>query len=150
MPKRMAHASGAPSAAVKAPVKYPTTNRLIEALQGASLVLGVAESDPCALVQGAGPALRITAPALRRELRRSPAQRRVPSRYVHVLMARRAQVAVCIRFHLIGKRLARWPLMTHDRAHADTFFITYPFLASMLGVRREASPKPRGCCSNLC
>ena len=115
-----------------------------EGMQGASLVLGVAESTQCALVQGAGPALRISATALRRELQRSAPLRSVLSRYLHVLMTQQAQAAVCIRFHLIEQRLARWLLMTHDRAHADTFLITHLFLASMLGVRREGVTEAAG------
>lgn len=115
-----------------------------EGMHGTSLALGVAESNHCALVQGAGPALRIGAPALRRELQRSPALQRVLDRYLHVLMAQQAQALVCIGYHLIEQRLARRLLMAHDRAHADTFFITHRFLASMLGVRREGVTQAAG------
>ncbi len=107
-----------------------------EGMLGVHLVLGVATSPLHAVVQGEGPALRLGARAFRAELAASSALRRQLHRYLYVLMAQQAASAACMRFHLTSQRLARWLLMSQDRAQADSFHITQEFLAYMLGMRR--------------
>ena len=108
-----------------------------EGMLGATLILGVRQAHLGAVVQGAGTALRMNVPEFLQQLRRCAALRESIGRYLYVLMAQLSQTAVCIRFHDVEQRLARWLLMTHDRAHADHFHLTHQFLAGMLGVRRS-------------
>jgi CRP-like cAMP-binding protein len=107
-----------------------------EGMLGLQLALGVATTPLHAVVQGPGTALRVRSAAFRRELARSTGLRRTIDLYIAVMMAQLATSAVCLRFHEIGPRLARWLLMSRDRAGADTFRMTHEFLAYMLGVRR--------------
>lgn len=107
-----------------------------EGMLGAHLALGVARAPLQGLVQGGGSAWRADVAAFRRVLPQSALLQRAMGRYVYVLMAQLASSAACLRYHLIAPRLARWLLMSQDRAHADEFRVTQEFLSYMLGVRR--------------
>lgn len=109
-----------------------------EGMLGATLQLGINAAPLQAVVQGAGSALRITAAEFRTQLRKSPELQRTLDGYLYVLIEQLTQTAACNSFHEVQARLARWLLMTHDRAHSDQFHLTHLFLAQMLGVRRSA------------
>ncbi|MGZ8250786.1 MAG: Crp/Fnr family transcriptional regulator [Methylophilaceae bacterium] len=115
-----------------------------EGMYGSPVMLGVDISQFLTRAQGSGPALRIATPLFLRELDLSSALRRKMKRYLYVTMKQLAQTAACNRFHLVEERLARWLLMTQDRAHADEFHVTQQFLAQMLGVRRVGVTKAAG------
>jgi CRP-like cAMP-binding protein len=107
-----------------------------EGMFGAQVVLGAKTEPLHALVQGAGSAWRVGRSSFVRALMQDPALRESVSRYLLVTTTQLARSAACLRFHQIGPRLARWLLMTADRASSDNFYVTHEFLSFMLGVRR--------------
>lgn len=109
-----------------------------EGMLGATLALGIEAAPIRAVVQGSGMALQMTAAQFHHQLQRSPDLKRTLDGYLYVLIEQLAQTAACNSVHEVIARLARWLLMTHDRAHDDTFELTHLFLANMLGVRRSA------------
>ncbi|MEX0706972.1 MAG: Crp/Fnr family transcriptional regulator [Woeseia sp.] len=108
-----------------------------EGMLGVTLMLGVDEAPLRAIVQGNGSALKISASRLRRRLLESTKLQKTLNRYLYVLMDELSTSAACNQFHELQPRMARWLLMTHDRAHSDHFYLTHAYLAGMLGVRRS-------------
>ena len=107
-----------------------------EGMVGVAVALGITKSPMRALVQGAGPALRMSASRFRSELGRNAPLQRGLHLYIHALMGQIMQTAACNRFHMVEARLARWLLMTRDRIGSPEFRMTQDFLSDMLGVRR--------------
>jgi CRP-like cAMP-binding protein len=115
-----------------------------EGMFGITLMLDVKVSALRGLVQGGGQAMRMSASRFARVVSECTPLKRTLNRYLYVLTAQIAQTAACNRFHLLDTRLARWLLMTQDRAHSDTYRLTHQFLAYMLGVRRAGVTEAAG------
>lgn len=107
-----------------------------EGMVGIPLVLGAQTSALQMLVQGAGPALRMSSACFQDHLARSPILEGLMKRYLNVLLNQISQSAACAHYHALEARMARWLLMTHDRTHGDQLHLTHEFLSGMLGVRR--------------
>ena len=58
--------------------------------------------------------------------------------YSQRVMHQLAQSAVCNRFHTSVQRLARWLLLTAERAETTRFELTHELLAQMVGAPRSA------------
>lgn len=112
-----------------------------EGMLGSSLVFDMDIPMLDVMIQGTGSALRMKSTTFKRELEHSPALRRKLQNYLYVVMRQMAQTATCMRFHLVEERLARWLLMTQDRAHSAVLHLTQEFLSYMLGVRRVGISK---------
>jgi len=107
-----------------------------EGMLGAHVVLGAVNAPVLAVVQGQGWAWRLTTPVFRRQLAAGPSTKRILDRYVSLLMNQFVTSSTCLHYHALGPRLARWLLMSQDRAGSDRFGMTHEFIACMLGTRR--------------
>jgi CRP-like cAMP-binding protein len=107
-----------------------------EGMLGAELMLHPSAVPWRTVIQGGGRALRMKTSAFLGAMTDSAGLQRTLKRYLMVRADQLALAAACERFHAISPRLARWLLMSHDRARADSFHVTHEFLAFMLGVRR--------------
>jgi CRP-like cAMP-binding protein len=58
--------------------------------------------------------------------------------YTQQIIAQVAQSAICNRFHTARQRLARWLLMTADRAASQELALTHEFISYMVGGPRSA------------
>jgi CRP-like cAMP-binding protein len=107
-----------------------------EGALGAEVILGSKANPFGAIVQGSGNAWKIKAKDLITEAKKSPDLRKIINSYISVRIGQLGLSAACEHFHEIGPRLAKWLLMSQDRAQSPTFLMTHEFIALMLGVRR--------------
>lgn len=119
-----------------------------EGMLGIPVALGMNATPTRALIQMPGSAMRITAQALRDELKRGGALQNVLQRYIHAFFTQVAQSTACISSHEVNRRLSRWLLMTHDRAPGDEFEMKHEFMAMMLGVTRSVVTRAAGSLQN--
>lgn len=107
-----------------------------EGMVGIALVLGAGASSVRAVVAASGAALRMEATRFHKTFLRCLSFQQQLHRYTYAMLAQARQTIACNSFHVSDARLARWLLMTSDRAQSEEFFLTQSFLAGMLGLRR--------------
>jgi CRP-like cAMP-binding protein len=86
--------------------------------------------------QVSGLLVRIPVTAVREEIDRRSRLAVLIERYTVALLSQIGQGSLCLRYHPVDVRAARWLLATHDRAGRDEFVLTQDFLALMLGATR--------------
>lgn len=107
-----------------------------EGMLGAEIGLGALTNPFGAIVQGAGSAWKISANVFLNDIKNIPELKSIVNTYLAIRIGQLGLSAACEHFHEIGPRLAKWLLMSQDRAHSPTFLMTHEFIALMLGVRR--------------
>jgi CRP-like cAMP-binding protein len=110
-----------------------------EGFTGSETILGNDDrANSRCLVQVSGTASKVPLSRLRAFLDERSHAHQLLLTYARALFAQVLQSVACNATHSVEQRCARWLLMTHDRAEADTFDLTQEFLAVMLSVRRAS------------
>jgi|SwirhisoilCB2_FD_contig_101_2454217_length_1126_multi_3_in_0_out_0_2 CRP-like cAMP-binding protein len=90
-----------------------------------------------AMVQLPGSAYRVDLASWQNALSGNDAIMRAMLTFSHDLFMMVSQTAACNVRHDIGRRLARWLLLAHDRSDRGPMPLTQEFLGAMLGVQRN-------------
>ena len=90
------------------------------------------------VVQLPGLAYRVRSKVVREHVFSCTALHELLMAYSQFLMHQLAKSAVCSRFHSSVQRLARWLLLTSERAGTNRFPLTHEFVAQMVGAPRSA------------
>jgi len=112
------------------------------ALVGREGVAGIADALgnqalPYALVvQLPGLAYRVPKAVIREHIMSCSSLHELLMDYSQRVMHQLAQSALCNRFHTSEQRLARWLLLTAERADTNRFELTHEFVAQMVGAPR--------------
>jgi len=107
-----------------------------EGVIGALHIIGPTPTPAQCFLQMEGWGLRMRLDDLRRLFHENEELRRRMLEFVQQQSVTLGQIAACNKLHEAEARLARWLLMSRDRATADTMTMTQEFLADMLGTRR--------------
>ena len=109
-----------------------------ESVIGISAFMGVRRSLNRVYMQMAGSGYVSKISDAQIEFDRGGDFQKLALRYVQMQLTQATQSAACNAKHDIGQRLARWLLLTSDRAGTTKLAFSQDFLAIMLGVQRTS------------
>jgi CRP-like cAMP-binding protein len=107
-----------------------------EGTSGIVLFLGNSQSPHSTGMLTDGRAFRISAASLQAAMDQRPELKRLLLRYSLAFYNQAAHTALSNTFTMLGQRVARWVLMTHDRFAGDEIPLTHETISYMLGARR--------------
>ena len=109
-----------------------------ESVIGISAFMGVRRSLNSVSMQMAGSGYVSKISDARTEFDRNGDFQKLALRYLQMQLTQATQSAACNARHHLGQRLARWLLLTSDRAGTPKLPFSQNFLAIMLGVQRTS------------
>jgi CRP-like cAMP-binding protein len=107
-----------------------------EGFLGAEVMLGLKNNPFKALVQGEGHAWKIKPHYFLAQIKKNQRLAKITLGYLAIRFKLLSLSCACEHFHAIGPRLAKWLLMSQDRAQSSTFMMTHESIGLMMGVRR--------------
>jgi CRP-like cAMP-binding protein len=108
-----------------------------ESVIGVSALMGTVQSLNHVYTQIQGTGYRCTYGSGLKEFERFGVFHNRCLRYVQAQLLQSSQSAGCAAMHNFEQRLARWLLISADRAHVETFKMSQEFLSHMLGSTRS-------------
>ncbi len=108
-----------------------------ESVIGVSALMGTKRSLNRVYTQIEGRGYASSLETAKKEFRRGEHFQDIALAYVQAQLLQTAQSAGCNAKHMVEQRLARWLLITADRAHRTTYKMSQEFLAHMLGSTRS-------------
>jgi CRP-like cAMP-binding protein len=107
-----------------------------EGMVGLPVFLGAEAAPMTTFAQVPGTLVRMRADGLRQEVERGGPLTQLLHRYTQAFFTQLSQSVACNRLHALPERLARWMLMTRDRA-GDSFPMTHEFMGHLLAAQQR-------------
>lgn len=107
-----------------------------ESVIGVSALMGTMQSLNHVYTQIEGVGFQCSYECAHKEFDRYALFHNLCLRYVQAQLLQATQSAACASRHQYEQRLARWLLITADRAHVETFKMSQEYLSHMLGTTR--------------